>query len=109
MIFWSCDYVFVCYIYADTQCYKQSNNKLALVCFILKVSLCEITRNNKRKHLPILSWKSYIKFRRIASYCYSTPKITRLGQKLVPSMNACDIRLLQLPVIQTEVGIAITL
>ena len=27
--------------YADTQCYKHSNNKLALVRFILKVNLCE--------------------------------------------------------------------
>ena len=35
--------------YADNQCYKQSNNKLALVCFILQVRLCENLQKQQKE------------------------------------------------------------
>ena len=43
--------------YADIECYKQSNNKLALVCFILKVNLCENLQKQQNETPSYFEWK----------------------------------------------------
>ena len=50
-------WIFTCYNCADSNCCKHSNNKLALVCFILEVNLCEYLQKQENEALSDSEWK----------------------------------------------------
>ena len=63
--FWLCDYfldIYIIYVkIVHTKCCKQFNNKLALVCIILKVNLCENLQKQQNEAPSYFEWKPYSK------------------------------------------------